>query len=293
MTAMMLHSLRSILLALITAPSVHPQPTVTLGSRGFSDGVHPTFDFTFEGTDVKYVEGYWRDELKKISRDVTSRKEVTGGGALIPQVSPDTVRVQVKAEQRKGAQLLTAHVAILTTQGYLGPTGEARAVAAATTFVQQHSTALRRQLVQQELAGAEKGLARLRLELSALQREKERAGSSIEKCGQRGAGAVTEQERTKAELEELDKRVGSKRNEVTASPSEEGTKELNVLLKERTRIQERNRKAMELEHDMKKKVEDLSFTIRKNTEDQGRKQEEIARQEMLVTSLQEKLTAIH
>jgi hypothetical protein len=66
-----------------------------------------------------------------------------------------------------------------------------------------------------------------------------------------------------------------------------------VLLKERTRIQERNRKAMELEHDMKKKVEDLSFTIRKNTEDQGRKQEEIARQEVLVTSLQEKLTAIH
>jgi hypothetical protein len=163
--------------------------------------------------------------------------------------------VLVKAEQRKGAQLLTAHVAILTTQGYLGPTGEARAVAAATAFVQQHSTALRRQLVQQELADAEKGLARLRSELSALQ--------------------------------------GSKRNEVTASPSEEGTKELNVLLKERTRIQERSRKAMELEHDMKKKVDDLSFAIRKNTEDQNRKLEEVARQEVLVTTLKEKLSAIH
>lgn len=293
MTAMMLHSLRSMLFVLITAPAVHPQTVVTNGSYGFSDGVHPTFDFTFEGTDVKYVEGFWRDELKKISNDVSSRKEVIGGGALIPQVSPDTVRVLVKAEQRKGAQLLTAHVAILTTQGYLGPTGEARAVAAATAFVQQHSTALRRQLVQQELADAEKGLARLRSELSALQREKERAGSSIEKCGQRGAGAVTEQERTKEELEELDKRVDTKRSEVAASPSEEGTKELNALLKERTRTQERSRKAMELEHDMKKKIEDLTFAIRKNTEDQGRKQEEVARQEVLVTTLQEKLSAIH
>jgi hypothetical protein len=290
---MMPHALRTVLFALITAPAALAQTTVSHGSYGFSDGIHPTFDFTFEGTDAKYVEAFWRDELKRISRDVTSRKEVIAGGALLPQVSPDTVRVLVKAEQRKGAKPLTAHVAILTTRGYLGPTGEAGAVAAAMAFVQQHSTALRRQLVQQELTDAEKGLARLRNELADLQREKERTGTSIEKCGQRGAGAVKEQERTKEELEELDKRVETKRNEVAASPSEEGTKELNALLKERTRTQERNRKAMELEHDMKKKVEDLTFAVRKNMEDQGRRQEEVARQEVLVTSLREKLAAIH
>jgi hypothetical protein len=293
MKAMMPHALRTVLFVLITAPATLAQTTVSHGSYGFSDGIHPTFDFTFEGTDAKYVEAFWRDELKRISRDVTSRKEVIAGGALLPQVSPDTVRVLVKAEQRKGAGSLTAHVAILTTQGYLGPTGKAAAVAAAMAFVQERSTALRRQLVQQQLADAEKGLVRLRSELANLQREKERAESSIEKCGQRGAGAVKEQERTRKELEELDKRVETRRNEVAASPSEEGTKELNALLKERTRTQEKSRKAMELEHDMKKKVEDLTFAIRKNTEDQGRKQEEVARQELLVASLQEKLTAIH
>jgi hypothetical protein len=44
---------------------------------------------------------------------------------------------------------------------------------------------------------------------------------------------------------------------------------------------------------MKKKVEDLTFAVRKNMEDQGRRQEEVARQEVLVTSLREKLAAIH
>ena len=285
----------SILLSLVftlSLASAQAQTSVTSGSFGFSNGVHPTFDFIFEGTDVKYVESYWRDELKKISHDVSTKKEVTGAGALLPQVSPDTVRVQMKAEQRKGSPLLTAHVAIFTTQGYVGPNSDAKVYEAATAFVQQHSTALRRQLAQQELTEAEKGLARLRTDQSNLQREKERAESSIEKSKQRGAEAVVEQERAKVELDDLTKRIDAQRNEVASAPSEEGTKELNALLKEQTRTLEKSRKAMELEHDMKKKVEDLTFAVKKNVEDQGRKQDEIARQEVLVNTLRQKLADI-
>jgi hypothetical protein len=289
----MKHAVRLFLLLFLSTPAALAQTTVTPGSFGFSNGVHPTFDFIFEGTDVKYVESYWRDELKKISQAVSTKKEVIGAGALITQVSPDTVRVQVKAEQRKGSPLLTAHVAIFTTAGYIGPNSDANVYAAATAFVQQHSTALRRQLAQQELTEAEKGLARLRTDLGNLQREKERAESSVEKSKQRGAEAVADQERAKKELDDLAKRVDAQRNEVAATPSEEGTKELNSLLKEQTRTMEKSRKAMELEHDMKKKVEDLTFAIKKNVEDQGRKQDDIARQEVLVNTLREKLAAIY
>jgi hypothetical protein len=91
------------------------------------------------------------------------------------------------------------------------------------------------------------------------------------------------------ELDDLTKRIDAQRNEVASAPSEEGTKELNALLKEQTRTLEKSRKAMELEHDMKKKVEDLTFAVKKNVEDQGRKQDEIARQEVLVNTLREKL----
>ena len=59
----------------------------------------------------------------------------------MPQVVPDTVRVLVKAEQRKGSPLLTAHVAILTTAGFVGPSSDDKVFDAAQAFVQ---TALQR-----------------------------------------------------------------------------------------------------------------------------------------------------
>ncbi len=288
-----LRTLLASLLLLGTFSHGQSQTTVTPGSYGFSNGVHPTFSFIFEGTDVKYVESYWRDELKKISHAVGSKKEVVGAGALVPGVSPDTVRILMKVEQRKGSPLLTAHVAIFTTAGYVGPDSDPKVYAAGEAFVQQHSTAIRRQLAQQELSLAEKALTRARTELAGLKREKERAEQSIVKSRQKAAEAVDEQQRSKAALEELAPRVEAKRSEVGATPSEEGTKELNALQKEQTRTENSLRKAQESERAMLKKADDLSWEIKKNEEDQARKEAEIARQETLVEALREKLSAIH
>ncbi|MFN9324834.1 MAG: hypothetical protein ACK6A5_05535 [Flavobacteriales bacterium] len=268
------------------------QTTVTPSSFAFSNGVHPTFSFVFEGTDVKYVESYWRDELKRISANVSAKKEVIAAGALLPQVSTDTVRILVKAEQRKNSPLLTAHVAILTTAGYVGPTTNERAYEAARAFVQQHSTALRRQLAQQELTSAEKGLSQLRTELNNLQRERERANSSIEKSRQRAAEAVTDQQNARATMDQLTPRIEAKRVEVAQTPSDAGTKELNDLLKQQTKAQDTERKALETERNMVKKGEELELQVKKYDEDELRKQEAIARQETLVGTLREKLDAI-
>jgi len=268
------------------------QATVTPSSFAFSNDVHPTFSFVFEGTDVKYVESYWRDELKKMSASVSVKKEVIAAGALLPQVSPDTVRILVKAEQRKNSPLLTAHVAILTTAGYVGPTTNERAYEAARAFLQQHSTALRRQLAQQEITTAEKGLTQLRTELSNLQRERERAKSSIEKSRQRAAEAVTDQQKARATMDQLTPRIEAKRVEVAQTPSDAGTKELNDLLKQQTKAQDTERKALETERNMVKKGEELELQVKKYDEEELRKQEAIARQETLVGTLREKLDAI-
>jgi hypothetical protein len=289
--------LRSSILALIlpllaAVPPVKAQTTVTVGSFGFSNGVHPTIDFIFEGTDTKYVESYWRDELKKISHDVSNKKEVIGHGVLLPQVSPDTVRVLVKAEQRKGSPLLTAHVAILTTQGYVGAGGDPAVLEAAKAFVQRHSTALRRQLAQQELTDAEKGLSRLRNELSMLQREKERAAASIEKRRQKAAEALDDQEKARKLQEELAPRVEAKRNEVAAETTPEDTKELNALLKEQAKAVDAERRAVDTQRSMEKKAADLAWTIKQNEQEQERKATAIARQEELVKALREKVAAI-
>lgn len=288
-----MNRISTLLSALILATSLLAQQTaVEVSSFAFSDGVHPTFSFLFEGTDVKYVESFWKDELRKVSTSVSSKKELIGAAALIPQISGDTVRILMKAEQRKGSPLLTAHVAILATNGFIGPNSEDKVFDAAKAFVQQRCTQLRRQLAEQELTLGEKGLAKLNSELQALQREKERAEAGIEKSKQRSAEAVVEQERTKAEAEELGPRITALQSELATTPSEEGSKELNGLIKDRNKAQDRTRKAQEEERNMSKKADDLAWAIKKNVEDQAKKSEAIAQQETLVKTLREKLSDI-
>lgn len=271
---------------------VAAQAEVSISSFAFSDGVHPTFSFQFEGTDVRYVESWWKDELKRVSREVSNKKEVVGAAALLPQIASDTVRVLVKAEQRKGAPYLVAHVAVLTREGWVGPSSDARAFEGARNYVRQQSTLLRHQLVQQELTAAEKGLARLNTELNGMQREKERAEAGIEKSKQRGTEAIQEQERLEKEQVEMAAKVEAQRKENAAGTTAEGEKALAELLKQQARLQEKRRKAGDDELQAKKKAEELAWAIKKNVEDQARKRSEITRQEQLVKALREKRDSI-
>lgn len=280
-------------LLLLLASTLRGQAQTTVGpsSYAFSNGVHPTLSFIFEGTDVRYVESYWRDELKQVSSSVISKKEIIGAAALLPGVSSDTVRILMKAEQRKNSPLLTAHVAIFTTQGYVSPSSDPAQYQAALAFVQLRSTALRRQLAQQEFSNAEKALARLNSELNGLRRDKERALSSIEKSEQKETSAGTEQLDLKLEMDERGKRIAALRP-TAASGDEEAQIELKALEKEQAKAIKREGKAQGSEVSMRKKAEGLRWEVKKNEEEQVRKETEIARQTVLVKALQEKLAAI-
>lgn len=280
-----------LILALATV-GARAQSSVQVASFSFSSGIHPTLSFQFEGTDAKYVESWWKDELKRVSQDVSNKKEVVGAAALLPQISPDTVRVLVKAEQRKGMPFAMAHVAILTRDGWVGPASNAQVFEGAKTYVQQQSTLLRRQLAQQELTQGERGLDRLNGELNNLKREKERAEAGIEKAKQRSAEAVQEQERLAKEQDELALKVAEQRKDNAEETSAEGEKALADLLKQEARLQDKRRKAGEDEVNQKKKSEELVWEVKQNEEAQVRKAAEVARQEQLVKQLREKLEAI-
>lgn len=281
-----------IALLLTTWVSSFAQTTVTPGSYAFSTGVHPSFNFIFEGTSPKYVESYWKDELKKISVGVSNKKEVTGEGSLIPSISPDTLRILMKGEQSKGSPLLTAYVSIQSTNGYIGPDSDSAVYASAVAFVQRHSTAIRRQLAQQELSASEKDLDRLRNDLELLEREKERAEASIIKSNEKAAEAAQEQITTRAEMDDLGPKVIAMRTEVNTTMNEDLAKELKGLEKDEAKAIAKNRRAIDQEHDMKKKAEDLALEITKNEEDQERKKVAIEQQKTLVKALKEKLDSI-
>ncbi len=280
----------SILLIVI---STSAQTNLGSGEYGFSDGVHPTFSMVIEDADVKTVEGFWRDELKRISKDVLTKREVVGAGALVPQVSPDTVRVLVKAEQRKGSTTLTAHVAIFTRNGWVGPDSDPKVYEAAERFVGERTTALLRQIAQEALVLGSKELGRLQNELASLKREQERMEGQIKKSNERAEEAAKEQERARKEQADLEPRMVEQRSINASAPTEENAKTLADLMKQQARLNDKLRKAQEEERSMKKRAEDLAWEVKKNVEDQGRKTAEVERQQVVVDELRAKLEAIH
>lgn len=285
--------LRTILAFLVfNAVAIQAQQTVEFSSFGFSDGVHPTLSYRLEGTDTRYVESFWKDELKKVSASVSSKKEVIGHGALLPQVSSDTVRIYVVAEQRKASPFLTAHVAIQTTAGFIAPDSDPTALEAARAFVVLRTNALRRQLVQQELTIAEKGLDNLRRELQNLQREKERSEASIVKSNERAAEAVKDQASTRAEADELAKQVSKMKGDLLTQPDPELEKELARATKDKDNAEKRHAKAIDTQRDMTKKAEELASTVKKNLAQQATTQDAIAKQEVLVNALKDKFAEI-
>lgn len=280
------------LASLIISFSAAAQHAVELSSYAFSDGVHPTLSYIFEGTNTKYVESFWKDELKKISASVSSKKEVIGHAALLPQVSSDTVRIYVTAEQRRSSPFLTAHVAIRTTAGFVGSETDASVLEAARDFVRLRTNALRRQLVQQELTMAEKGLDDLKNDLQNLQREKERAETSIVKSNERAADAVVEQANTRKEADDLALEISKRKGELLTQPDPEIEKELARTIKDKERAEKRNTKAKEVERDMTKKADELANSITQNVDQQAKTQDSIAKQEVLVKALKDKLAEI-
>lgn len=266
--------------------------TVELGSFMFSTGVHPTFDARFEGTDVRSVENFWKSELKAISVDVTNKKELIGIAARIPSVSPDTLHILIKAERPKGYAWTTAHIAIRTGNGFVGPDAPDRERTACEAYVQQRAVTFQRQLAQAAVEKGERDLSRLKNDLEMLVREKARAEGAIEKNKQKDAEAVKEKGTTDQELEKLGPEMEALAKEQAATPTAEGAKELKDKQKDRTKLQDRSRRLADTSVGAQKKVKVLEWEIKKNIDDQAAKQKDIGKQEAVVAGLREKLGSI-
>ena len=95
------------------------------------------------------------------------------------------------------------------------------------------------------------------------------------------------------ELDALAPKVEKQRATNLSTPNEENGKELADLLKQQERLQEKHRRALDQDRDMKKKVDEITWAMRKNVEDQERKTTEVERQQKVVDDLRAKLEAIN
>lgn len=275
-------------ITLLSWATVNAQSEPRMSAFQFSTGVHPAFDATFEDAKGKDVEAFWRNELKSISAKVSNKKELIGAAARIPGASPDTLRILIAVDRPKGGLYTTAHIAFLSTTGFVGPDSPERELNGCTQWVQQRTVALRKQLAQAALDIGRRDLDRLQRDLDGLKREKERAENNLRKAQERAEQADRNKESSERRLGEMDAAATSATVDSTSGPNAE-----KARVKEQGKLRDKAARATKTAQDMEKKTKDLQWAINRNEKDQATKQEAIGRQQIVVNGLLEKLQDIH
>lgn len=281
------------LLALFVTFAVSAQTEVRNASYTFAGGVYPTYSVVFNGTDKAAVEKWFKDQLKPISSDMAGKKEVMSIGTRLPEVSSDTMRVFVKADQPKGSKDVTAHVAFRVNMAFVGPDNEERQREGCRNWMYQNSVSFKKNIAQKELEAGQKKLGLLESDLAGLVKEKDRAQNTIEKTQHN----IIDDEKDKVEAEGegkiLETKVEAKRQEVATASTAENTKELQSMMKDQEKLRKKAIKLTGSIGDGQKKIEELQFQIKKNLAEQDTKGKAIAAQKIVVEELTTKLAGVN
>jgi hypothetical protein len=279
--------------ALLSASLLFAQTEVRVSSYTFANGVYPTFSVAFTGTDPSEVEKFFKGQLKSISADVSTKKELMAIGTRLPEVSGDTIRVFIRCEQLKRSPEVTTYVAFRVGDSFVGPDSEQRQSEGCRNWVYQQSVMLKKELAQHEVEAATKELDRLESDLAGLIKEKDRAQSSIERTQENITEAQQEKVATDGELTTLETRLNAKNQEVQNAPTEGNTKELQAMLKEQDKLKRKSERLEKSATDGKRKIEDLQYQIKKNLADQDAKSTAIDAQRKVVSEKKTKLGSIN
>lgn len=266
--------------------ALRAQSTPTMGAFQFSDGVHPTFDVNFPDADSRTVVSFWKNELRSISVKVTDKKELIGQAARIPAATSDTLRILIKVEQPKGATTAIAHIAFLTTSGYVAPDSPKRMLDGCTAWVQQRSVTLQKQLAQKVLDDAQRELDRQQGRLADLKKENTRAQNGLVKTAQKSDAAAKDKATAEMQLDQLD-------SPPLPTDSLAAVKAEKDRRNERNKLQDRIKRLGHTIDSAKKKTDDLNWSVKQNVQDQAAQQQVVDKQQAVVNDLQQKLQAIH
>jgi len=281
------------LLAFLSAFDILAQTEVRYASHTFAGGVYPTYSVVFNGTDKATAEKWFKDQLRSISADMGGKKEVMSIGTRLPEVSGDTLRVFVKADQPKGSTDVMVHAAFRVNMAFVGPDNEERQREGCRNWMYHNAVMLKKNIAQKELEAGQKQLANMEGELAGLVKDKDRAQGSIEKTQHN----IVEDEQAKVgaegESKIMETTVEAKKQEVATSPSEENTKELQSMMKDQEKLRKKAQKLTQDIEDGRKKVEDLRFRIKQNLAAQDTQAKAIEAQKKVVEELTTKLAGIN
>ena len=291
-----LSAMKAILLipAFLAALLASAQTEVHQGTYPFSDGAHPTFMVNFENVEPGDVESWYRGQLKELSEDVTNKKELRFTGTRVAEVHPDTITVLCKAERPKKSTTTSLHLAFRSNGAWVdATTSDKKQVEAAKSYCYTKAVAYKKYLLQQQLAEAEKVLARLESEQATLVKDKGRYEEGITKNQEKGVQAGQDKLQAESDLKTNELAIESKKAEVASAPSEANTEALQKLMKDGDKLKDRIQRLGDQSVNADEKVKELEGSIKKNLGDQETKGKSIEAQRKAVEDLRTALTNVN
>lgn len=254
-------------IALSVALMANAQTEVLQSSFSFSDGDHPTVVVSFENSDADAVENWYKNQLKDVSKDVTSKKELRAQGARVPEVAQDTLTVLCKAEQGKKNTRVMLHLAFKYHGNWLSKDGDEKALKGAERYAYMLAVRYKKQVLEAVLGNEQKSLGKMESDLAGLEKEKARAESGIEKNKSKGQEATGEKAKAEKDLKDNETSVASKHAAMGTNPTEEEAKQFQELVKEGTKLKEKIAKETKNITDAEAKVKELEDEVKKLSSD--------------------------
>ncbi|MCB0790766.1 MAG: hypothetical protein H6595_05530 [Flavobacteriales bacterium] len=285
---------RTLTLALIAwGLQASAQTQVQQTSFTFSDGLHPSFMVAFDNGDDKDLEGFYKNRLKMVSKDVSNKKEIKALGARVPEIAADTITILCAVEQPRKSTTVNVHLAFRVNGAFLASTSEELLRQNATDYAYRTAVAYKTKVLQDKLGAEQKTLEQFRNDLATLKKEKDRTENTLEKTKDKGKDAAKDKLDAEHELSTTNIAIETKKTEVAGDPSEQNTKDLQDLLKDRSKLESKIEKYTEDSADAEKKGKDLEQDIKDNLKQQDEKQKAIADQETKVKAAQLLLDSVN
>lgn len=272
--------------ALSAAVLTSAQTEVLQSSYSFSDGDHPTVVVAFENSDADAVENWYKGQLKDVSKDVGSKKEIRAQAARIPEVAPDTMTVLCKAEQGKKSTRVMLHLAFKYHGNWISKDVDGEVMKGAERYAYMLAVRYKKQVLEAVLGNEQKALAKMENDLAGLEKEKARAENGIEKNKGRGQEATGEKAKAEKDLKDNETSVASKHAAMGTNPTEEEAKAFQELVKEGTKLKEKIVKETKNISDAEAKVKELEDEVKKLSSDIEVKRREVEEQKKKVEEAQ-------
>ena len=248
----------------------------------------------FELDKTGFLANLWKKEIKEKGGKIKTSKGVASADKVsFPEIHAEYLDVLAMFEVDKDNDIVKMSVAFMKNKEAIGPESDQEAHLKAMKVMYDLAVRMNRAVVNEQVVGQEKELAKLEKDLENLKKENKKLHESIEKNKKNLTKAGKDQNNVENDLKKSRKELTDYEKELGASANDKQLKELSKM---RNNLERMEKKIGNLINDQKKyenTIRDAKKAIPKNETEQEGKILEIENQKFMVRQYRQKLADIN